>query len=70
VRKIDPYEAFRDHRGEIRDLLRDETFEGATLIFTKAGNVRGNHYHARTAQFTYVLTGSLLVVTQEPGGIE
>lgn len=58
-------EAFTDDRGEIRDLLRDTKIDSVTYLFTKKGAVRGNHYHPRTWQWTYVMSGRLRVETRE-----
>jgi|SRR6185312_11715205 len=55
-------DSFRDDRGLIEDLLITP-LDGVTRIFTKAGAVRGNHVHAQTTQWTYVVSGRLLVVT-------
>jgi quercetin dioxygenase-like cupin family protein len=49
---------FVDDRGWIRDVLR-EPFDSVTRIFTVKGAVRGNHWHAKTTQYTYVLSGRL-----------
>ena len=45
-----------------------EIIEYATIILSKKGAVRGNHYHKKSIQYTYVLSGKLRVVTQMPGG--
>ena len=50
---------FDDERGSIVDLVG--RVDAVTRIQTKAGAVRGNHVHDKTRQFTYVLSGSLLV---------
>jgi quercetin dioxygenase-like cupin family protein len=55
---------FEDERGVIQDLL-DAPIDGITEIFTRAGAVRGNHRHERTVQWTYVVSGRLLVVTDD-----
>ncbi len=59
---------FEDERGVIEDLLVTP-LDGVTRIFTKAGAVRGNHAHARTRQFTYVLSGRLLTAIQLDDGM-
>lgn len=41
-----------------------EPIDSVTRIETRKGAVRGNHYHAATVQFTYVITGQLYVVTR------
>lgn len=49
-----------DERGIIRDLLV-EPVDSITRITTKLGAVRGNHVHRLTHQWTYVLSGMLLM---------
>lgn len=48
---------FTDHRGHIRDILILKNV-GITYISSKKGTVRGNHYHKKTKQYEYVLSGS------------
>jgi quercetin dioxygenase-like cupin family protein len=52
---------FEDARGVIQDLLGP--VDGVTLISTVSGAVRGNHVHDRTIQWTYIVSGALLVAT-------
>lgn len=56
---------FEDVRGTIDDLLM-EPFEAVTRILTRAGHVRGNHVHAETEQWTYVVSGRMMTVLQYP----
>lgn len=49
---------FKDKRGDIRDLFVGPAFDAGTLITCTKGSVRGNHYHKKTTQLDYVLTGS------------
>jgi quercetin dioxygenase-like cupin family protein len=51
---------FEDPRGEIQDLITGP-IDSVTRITTVKGAIRGNHFHKRTTQWTYVLSGSLLV---------
>ena len=50
---------FHDERGTILDLLGP--VDAVTEIVTKQNAVRGNHVHARTTQWTYIVSGRLLV---------
>lgn len=59
---------YEDDRGIIQDLVTGTRIDSVTEIFTKAGAVRGNHAHAETTQWTYIVSGKLLVVTRAPGG--
>lgn len=58
---------FEDDRGVIQDLLSGP-IDAVTEIFTKTGSVRGNHVHAETVQWAYVVWGSLLAVSRKPDG--
>jgi quercetin dioxygenase-like cupin family protein len=65
VVKITP--AFSDARGEIIDILKNSVVEYATLITSKKGAVRANHFHKETFQYVYILEGRMRVVSQMPG---
>jgi quercetin dioxygenase-like cupin family protein len=54
--------SFSDERGTIEDIL-DGPLDSVTKIFTKAGAVRGNHLHAHTTQWVYVVSGRLRTAT-------
>ena len=64
---IDLKVAHTDSRGTITDLLSDEEINAVTLITFAKGAVRANHYHKRTIQWNYVISGQILLVTQRPG---
>lgn len=59
---------FQDKRGTIRDIFVGEPWEHCTIIWSKKGAVRGNHYHKKTTQATYVVTGQMQVLTQKVSG--
>jgi quercetin dioxygenase-like cupin family protein len=52
---------FEDERGTIEDIIPGGKIDCVTRILTKKGAVRGNHYHKHTTQWTYVVSGRLLV---------
>ncbi|MDP3655588.1 MAG: cupin domain-containing protein [Brevundimonas sp.] len=60
--------AFSDNRGDIIDLISDDTINAVTVITFAAGAVRANHYHERTIQWNYIMSGEVQMVTQSPGG--
>jgi quercetin dioxygenase-like cupin family protein len=64
VQKIKP--SFSDARGDIIDVLKQSVVEYATLITSKKGAVRANHYHKETFQYVYLLSGRMRVVGQMP----
>jgi len=55
VRSIKP--AHEDDRGMIMDILDDIDAQHIGLITSKAGCVRGNHYHEKAEQFNFILSG-------------
>lgn len=58
---------FEDDRGTIRDIFAREPKDTCTLIFSKKGAVRGNHYHKLSTQYTYVVSGRMTMLSQAPG---
>ena len=56
-----------DERGTIADILRQEVIDSVTLITSKKGALRGNHYHKETIQYVYVMKGRLKALSQMPG---
>jgi quercetin dioxygenase-like cupin family protein len=65
---IDLKAAHTDDRGAITDLISDDTINAVTLITFTKDAVRANHYHERTVQWNYVISGEVLLATQMPGG--
>ncbi len=59
--------AFEDERGQIIDIIEGEPVEHATIITCKKGALRGNHYHKKTIQYAYIVSGSMKILTQIPG---
>jgi quercetin dioxygenase-like cupin family protein len=62
---------FEDARGVIQDMFGP--IDSVTHITTKKGAVRGNHVHRETTQWTFVISGKLLMANRntqtemEPG---
>ena len=59
--------AFRDARGVITDILDGVRVDCVSLLSTKKGAVRGNHYHKKTTQYLYVLHGRFRAFEQRRG---
>lgn len=51
---------FKDSRGSITDIVEQLNFNGATIISSKAGSVRGNHFHKQSVQHIYLLSGKMI----------
>ena len=62
--KFTPEICDQDERGTITDLL-EEQVDAISTVFTETGAVRGNHYHRKTFQWTYIIQGVLRVVTRD-----
>lgn len=65
VRHIEP--AYVDDRGVIADILENELIHHVTLITSRRGATRGNHYHNETIQYLYMIEGRMRLTTQMPG---
>ena len=63
MNKIKLKVAHQDKRGKIIDILENEKINAITLITIKKGAVRGNHYHKKTYQWNYIVSGKMQLVT-------
>jgi len=55
---------FEDKRGKIFDLIEDPISHIGLITFKK-GAIRGNHYHKKSTQFTYVIDGKIELFVQD-----
>ena len=55
--------AHQDKRGKIIDILENEKINAITLITINKGAVRGNHYHKKTYQWNYIVSGKMQLIT-------
>ena len=49
---------FEDARGTITDIFVKNPKDHCTIIVTKKGAVRGNHYHKHSRQHDFIISGS------------
>ncbi len=61
---------FEDIRGTITDIFVKEPKEHCTIISTKKGGVRGNHYHKLSRQHDFMVSGSMEAYGQHVGQAE
>jgi oxalate decarboxylase/phosphoglucose isomerase-like protein (cupin superfamily) len=59
---------FRDGRGTISDILDDVPVNAVTIITSKKGVARGNHFHKKTIQYTYVISGRVRYLARKGRG--
>ena len=55
----------RDKRGVIIDLLQKEKINSITYITISKGAVRGNHYHKKTYQWNYIISGKMKLISRK-----
>ena len=58
---------FKDSRGIISDLIEKENINAVTFITLNKNSVRGNHYHKKTIQWNYILSGKVIFVSELNG---
>lgn len=61
-----PRVAFQDDRGRIVDVMEAIDCNYVTIISSRKGVTRGNHYHRNTTQWVYVLRGKMLAYSRMP----
>ena len=52
-------ELHEDARGQIVDVFYNENIEHVTLVTSRPGAIRGNHYHKETTQHMLIVEGEL-----------
>lgn len=56
--------SFVDERGAISNIL-EEPINHAAIITSKAGSIRGNHYHPKQIQYVYLISGKYESVSKD-----
>ena len=64
MKKIKTEINFCDHRGVIIDLIEKKKINAITYITQKKGKIRGNHFHKKTIQWNYLLSGKIKIITK------
>ena len=65
-----PEIAHEDERGRIIDVMEALEFNYATVITSRKGVTRGNHYHRKTTQWVYLLRGRMLAHSRMPNATQ
>ena len=63
----EPLEMHSDDRGSIVDIFYNDNIQHVAYIKSNKGALRGNHYHKKTIQWNYVLSGKLKLISQFKG---
>lgn len=58
---------YEDARGTILDVIDSINFNGATVLTSNSGSVRGNHFHKKTIQYAFILEGKILAKSKIVG---
>jgi len=61
---------YKDNRGIISDLIEKEKINSVTYITYNKNKVRGTHYHKKTTQWNYVISGKLVFFSKINGKIK
>ena len=54
---------FKDKRGAIIDIFTNQPKDHCTLVTFNKSAVRGNHFHKKSTQYSYVISGKLKMFT-------
>ena len=58
---------FKDKRGRIIDIFINKPKDHCTLVTFNKNAVRGNHYHKKSTQYSFVISGKLILMTAKIG---
>jgi len=54
---------FKDKRGKIIDIFINNPKDHCTLVTFNKGAIRGNHFHKKSIQYSFVVSGKLLMLS-------
>ena len=64
MKKIKSKVNHKDNRGIIADLIENEKINAITYITFLKNKVRGNHYHKKTIQWNFVVSGKVIFISK------
>ena len=70
IKKIKSKINHKDKRGLISDLIEKENINAVTYITFNKNKVRGNHFHKKTIQWNYIISGRVIFVSRIKGRIK
>tara|TARA_B100001029_G_C15040435_1_gene443219 strand:+ start:785 stop:1174 length:390 start_codon:yes stop_codon:yes gene_type:complete len=54
---------FKDKRGIIIDIFTNQPKDHCTLVTFNKSAIRGNHFHKKSTQYSFIITGKLKMLT-------
>ncbi len=54
---------FKDKRGSIIDIFVNSPKDHCTLVTFNKNSVRGNHFHKKSTQYSFIISGKLKMIT-------
>jgi cupin superfamily acireductone dioxygenase involved in methionine salvage len=70
MKKIKSKVNHKDNRGIIADLIENEKINAITYITLLKNKVRGNHYHKKTIQWNFVVSGKVIFISKINGKLK
>ena len=70
MKKIKSKVNHKDKRGIISDLIENEKINAITYITFLKNKVRGNHYHKKTIQWNFVVSGKVIFISKINGKLK
>ena len=61
---LESYFSHKDDRGSIVGITNEFNIEEINLIQSKAGSVRGHHYHKKSHELFFIIEGEIEIVVQ------
>lgn len=68
MRILEPYKRFEDGRGVFLGILNSGRWEEMNYIETRAGQVRGGHFHKETREIFFIIDGEIDIETWDVRG--
>lgn len=65
---LEPYIYQQDNRGSFTGILNSGQWEEFNYVETKAGQVRGGHYHTETKELFFILEGDIEITVSPTRG--
>ena len=70
MKKIKSKVNHKDNREIIADLIENEKINAITYITFLKNKVRGNHYHKKTIQWNFVVSGKVIFISKINGKLK